>query len=194
MSRPAVFLDRDNTLNENDSIRDQMRHPGYLQEVELVALMPGAAETCARLKRAGYVLVIVTNQSSVARGWASVEEMEAVNSRVRELLRAEGGVDVDAVYTALHYPPPEGKVEPWNVENDWRKPGPGMILAAARELGLDITKSWMIGDAQRDIDAALNAGIALERTVVVDGGRERPQRAGHRVANMLDAAAVVLRA
>lgn len=190
--RRAVFLDRDNTLNENDSIRERMRHPGYLQELELVALMPGAAEACARLKRAGYTLVIVTNQSSVARGWASVEQMEAVNNRVRELLRAEGGVDVDAVYTALHYPPPEGVVAPWNVESDWRKPGPGMILAAAREMGLDLTKSWMIGDAQRDVDAALNAGIALERTIVVEGGRERAERAGRRVRDLVEAAAAVL--
>lgn len=192
MSRPAVFLDRDNTLNENDSIRDRMRHPGYLQEVELVALMPGAAAGCARLKRAEFVLVIVTNQSSVARGWCSVEAIEAVNARVRELLRAEGGADVDAVYTALHCAPPEGVVAPWNVDNDWRKPGPGMILTAAREIGLDLTKSWMIGDAQRDVDAAINAGIALERTILVEGGRERPERAGHRARNMLEAAAVVI--
>ena len=188
--RKAVFLDRDNTLNENDSIRERMRHPGYLHEVELVALMPGAAEGCARLKRAGYALVIVTNQSSVARGWCTVEQVEAVNERVRALLRAEGGVDVDGVYTALHCPPPEGVVAPWNVESDRRKPGPGMILAAAREMGLDLTKSWMIGDAQRDVDAAVSAGIALERTVVV--GEARVERFGRRAAGMLDAAMAVL--
>lgn len=186
--RAAVFLDRDDTLIQNREITARTAHPGDLFDPELVRLMPGAAEACRVLKGAGYVLVVVTNQGAVARGAATIEQVEATNRRVREVVRAEAGVELDGVYYCPYHP--KGTVAPWNVEHPWRKPGPGMVLAAAKDLGLDLARSWMIGDAERDIEAAVAAGIAVERTIVV--GAAAVGRVGIRVGGMGEAAGVVL--
>jgi D-glycero-D-manno-heptose 1,7-bisphosphate phosphatase len=188
--RPAVFLDRDDTLIVNRSVTANTRYPGSLFDPELVRLLPGAKEGCAALKRAGFALVVVTNQGCVARGECTMREVEATNMRMRELLRAGEGAELDGVYVCPFHP--KGSVAPWNVEHEWRKPRPGMVLAGASELELDISCSWMIGDAERDMEAAIAAGIDVNRTVMVG---DAPARTfGHRVDGMVDAAARVLRA
>ncbi len=186
--RAAVFLDRDDTLIQNREITAHTSHPGDLFDPALVRFMPGAAEACRVLKGAGFALVVVTNQGAVARGAATIEQVEATNRRVREVVRAEAGVELDGVYYCPYHP--KGTVAPWNVEHPWRKPGPGMVLAAAKDLGLDLARSWMIGDAERDIEAAVAAGIAVERTIVV--GAAAVGRVGIRVGGMGEAAGVVL--
>lgn len=189
MQRPAAFLDRDDTLIVNRAITAQTVHPGSLYDPALVRLMPGAADACRALKEAGYALVVVTNQGAVARGECTIAQVEATNARMCEVVRAEAGVEIDGVYYCPYHP--KGTVSPWNVEHPMRKPAPGMLLAAARDLGLDLGASWMIGDAERDIQAALAAGIALERTIVV--GEGRVGRVGWRVGGMGEAAAIVAR-
>lgn len=186
--RSAVFLDRDDTLIVNRAVTAGTAHPGSLYDPALVRLTEGAAGACARLAAAGYALVVVTNQGCVARGECSVDDVERTNARVRELVRREAGVELAGVYACYYHP--KGTVRPWCVEHPWRKPGPGMLLHAATELGLDLSRSWSIGDAERDVEAALAAGIALERTVVV--GDAEVRRVGWRVGGMGEAAGVVL--
>lgn len=187
-ARPAVFLDRDDTLIANRAITEGTTHPGSLFDPALVELLPGAAAACAALKRAGFALVVVTNQGCVARGECRIEQVKATNERVCEVVKEEAGVELDGMYFCAYHP--EGSVAPWNMEHPWRKPGPGMILAAEKDLGLDLGKSWMVGDAERDVDAALAAGIALERTIVV--GDAKVARVGRRVEGLGGAARVIV--
>lgn len=134
--RPAVFLDRDGTI-----IVD--RH--YLADPEGVELLPGAGEAVARLNAAGFVAVLATNQSGIARGYFSEAQYDAVHARlVRELARH--GARLDAEY---HSP----ELQDGGPDAD-RKPGAGMFLRAAREHGLDLARSWWVGDRRRDVQAA----------------------------------------
>lgn len=168
--RVAVFLDRDDTLIEANSLPapPPPAAPGDLVDPALVRLLPGALEACRRLREAGFVLVVVSNQGVVARGGATLEEIDAVNSRLRELLRdAAGDALIDAVYWCPFHP--KGAVPGFAQEHPWRKPGPGMILAAAEELGLDLGRSWLVGDAARDVQAGIAAGLAPGRCVLLKG-------------------------
>ena len=148
MKRPAVFFDRDNTLIVSD---------GYLGEPAKVMLVPGAAEAVARARKAGFAVVVFSNQSGVARGMFSEEDVQAVNARMDELLIAENaGAVVDRhEFCPFH---PEGTVDVYARESDRRKPKPGMILSAAEKLALDLSRSWVVGDAGRDIEAGKAAG------------------------------------
>ena len=148
--RPAVFLDRDGTLNVA-VIRAGLPHPP--EEVEEFTLLPGVEEGCRRLREAGYALVVVTNQPDVGRGEQTIENVEAIHRRLLELL------PIDRIEVC--YDPGRGE------DSEFRKPRPGMILKAARELSLDLTRSWMVGDRWRDVDCGVNAGV---RTVFIDYG------------------------
>jgi D-glycero-D-manno-heptose 1,7-bisphosphate phosphatase len=148
MKRPAVFFDRDNTLIASD---------GYLGDPAKVALIPGAADAIARVRALGYAVVVFSNQSGVARGMFSEEDVQAVNARMAELLLAENG---NAVIDRHEFCPfhPAGSVDVYARDSDRRKPKPGMIHAAAGKLALDLPRSWVIGDAARDIEAGKAAG------------------------------------
>ncbi len=161
--RPAVFLDRDDTLIDN---------AGDLADPSLVRLLPGALEACERLAGAGLTLVVVSNQGVVARGGGTLRDVEATNDRVRALLtppHARRPLAEAFYFCPFH---PRGTVERFASEHPWRKPAPGMILAAADELGLDLPRSWFVGDAERDIRAAIAAGIPPPRAILI--GRDRP--------------------
>lgn len=134
--RSAVFLDRDGTL-----IID--RH--YLADPEGVELLPGAGEAVARLNAAGFVVVLATNQSGIGRGYFSGEQYQAVHARLVEEL-ARHGARLDAAYHSPDF-------EDGGPDAD-RKPGAGMFLRAGRELGVDLARSWWIGDRRRDVEAA----------------------------------------
>jgi D-glycero-D-manno-heptose 1,7-bisphosphate phosphatase len=151
--KPAVFLDRDNTLIVSD---------GYLGDASKVVLVEGAAEAIARLRGLGFAIAVVSNQSGIARGMFNEAATQAVNARLDKLLREQ---DAGAIIDAHEYCPhhPEAPVEKYRVECDCRKPKPGMLLKASRELGLDLARSWMVGDAPRDIEAGKAAGC---RTVL----------------------------
>lgn len=148
MKRPAVFFDRDNTLIAND---------GYLGDPAGVVLVDGAADIIARVRSLGYAAVVFSNQSGVARGMFSEEDVHRVNARLDELL---ADLNPQAVIDRHEFCPfhPEGSVPEYAKESELRKPKPGMIRQAAERLALDLSKSWVIGDAPRDIEAGKAAG------------------------------------
>jgi D-glycero-D-manno-heptose 1,7-bisphosphate phosphatase len=145
--RKAVFLDRDGTL-----IRDR----DYLKDPDQVVLEQGAAAAVARLNRSGFAVVLVTNQSGVARGTFSEEDVSAVHNRLESLLEAEGA-RLDGVYYCPHYP--EGVVEEYRQSCSCRKPASGMLLQAAEDLGIRLEASYMIGDKLTDTEAARSEGL-----------------------------------
>jgi D,D-heptose 1,7-bisphosphate phosphatase len=148
MKRPAIFFDRDNTLIVGNE---------YLGDPSEVQLMAGAADVVARSRKLGFAVVVVSNQSGVARGMFGEDAVQAVNQRVEDLLLAE---NPDAIIDRQEFCPyhPQGTIERYCVDSDLRKPKPGMIFKAATALALDLSKSWMIGDAPRDIEAGAAAG------------------------------------
>ncbi|HEV3014006.1 MAG TPA: HAD family hydrolase [Actinomycetota bacterium] len=146
MTRPAVFLDRDGTLVEEVP---------YLHDPGRVLLLPGVA-VLGGLAAAGYALVVVTNQAGVARGLYDEAAVKAVHRRLAELL-AGVGVRLDAVLHCPHHP--EGTVAGYARACRCRKPGPGMLEAAAGRLGLDLPASWRIGNHPSDVGAAQAAGV-----------------------------------
>jgi len=152
--RPAVFLDRDDTLIEARSLPPPPppAAPGDVCDPAMVRPLPGVREACARLKRAGFLLIVVSNQGVVARGGATLARIEEVNARVRQFLP-----DLDAVYICPYHP--RGTVPEFTREHPWRKPAPGMIRAAAADHHIDLASSWLVGDSQRDIDAGIAARI-----------------------------------
>ena len=139
--RRAVFLDRDGTLNKDT---------GYVHRKEDWQWLPGVPEALKRLHAVGYVLVVVSNQSGIARGMYGHEDLRLLEQWVNADLAAKNAV-VDAWYYCSHLPEITGPCQ-------CRKPEPGLILQAARELDLDLANSWMIGDRVRDVQAGLAAG------------------------------------
>lgn len=146
--RPAAFLDRDGTLIEDR---------GYICSFQQVRVFPFAAEALRRLRRAGFVTVLVTNQSAVARGICTPEQIESLHVRLRAILAGESAF-IDAVYWCPFHP--RGRIPEFSMESDMRKPQPGMLLQAARELDLDLSSSLMVGDKPADIAAGKAAGCA----------------------------------
>jgi D-glycero-D-manno-heptose 1,7-bisphosphate phosphatase len=179
--RPAVFLDRDGTLIEEVP---------YLHEPAEVALLPGAAGALAALGAAGYALVVATNQAGVARGYYDEAAVARVHRRLRELLAA-GGARLDAVLHCPHHP--DGTVAGYAGRCRCRKPGPGMLEAAAARLGLDLPASYLIGNHPSDVGAARAAG-ATPLFVTTGRAARRPPPAGVAAfPGLAAAAAAVLR-
>lgn len=164
MSRAAIFLDRDGVLN--DPVGSPPESPYHPADVRLA---PSAAEGVRSLREAGYALVVVTNQPAAAKGTATVEALDAVSARVRELL----GVEFDGWYTCLHHP--AGVVPYLSGVCDCRKPAPGMLLQAAHDLDLALPESWIVGDTDADIEAGRRAGI---RTVLIPHPGSAHRRTG----------------
>lgn len=154
MRRPAVFFDRDNTLIVGSE---------YLGDPDGVVLVAGAPAAIAKCRAMGYAVVIVSNQSGVARGMFTEDDVRAVNRRMDQLLlEANPNAVVDRhEYCPFH---PEAKVEAYRQDSFLRKPKPGMILAAADAMALDLSRSWLVGDAPRDIAAGKAAGC---RTILI---------------------------
>lgn len=148
MKRAAVFFDRDNTLIACDE---------YLGDPAKVVLVPGAADAIARARQLGFVAVTVSNQSGVARGYFGEDAVHAVNTRLDELLKEN---NAKAIIDRHEFCPfhPEASIEKYRQDSPLRKPGPGMIHCAADALALDLSRSWLIGDAPRDIEAGHAAG------------------------------------
>lgn len=165
--RPAAFIDRDDTILDTHEITRNDPIPGDLYDAARAALIPGSADALAKLKRAGFAVVVYTSQGGVARGSGTLADCEAVNDAMRRLIAQATGDS--HVLTAVYFCPfhPKGSVAPFNREHTWRKPAPGMLTAAAAELGLDLSRSWAVGDKPRDCDAAAAAGIDRARTFLV---------------------------
>jgi D-glycero-D-manno-heptose 1,7-bisphosphate phosphatase len=176
--RPAVFVDRDGTLNAQ-VIRDGKPYPP--QTVGEFELFPGVPDACAKLAAAGYALVVATNQPDVGRGDQSLAVVEAMHAKLLKLVPSISRIEVC-------YAPGQGKPHP---DDRRRKPEPGMLLDAARDLGLDLARSWMIGDRWRDIDCGKRAGV---RTVFIDFGytEELHSPPDFTVKSFPDAAGIIL--
>jgi len=160
-ARPAAFLDRDGTLNEAvpDPISGAPESPLAPEDVRL---LPGAAASVRELSAAGYLVICVSNQPAAAKGKITVEQVLAAHERVLELL-AQEGADIDASRLCLHHP--DGVASELAGSCRCRKPEPGMLLDAARALGIDLASSWMLGDTDSDISAGRAAGC---RTVLLE--------------------------
>lgn len=146
MSNKAIFLDRDNTLIED---------LGYINHPDQVKLLDGVAEALIEFGAMGYKLIVVSNQSGVARGVVSEKALGEIHNRLKQLL-AEKGAHLDRIYYCPYHP--DGVIAKYRKESNWRKPNPGMLLAAADEMDIDLSQSWMIGNSSRDIEAGLQAG------------------------------------
>ena len=145
--KPAVFLDRDGTINE------QM---GYINHISRFHLLPGAARAIARLNRANIPVVVVSNQSGLARGYFPEELLHAVHNRMHALLATEDA-HVDGIYWCPHHP--DAKVAQYRQQNcACRKPGIGLLQQAADELNLDLARSFMVGDRWSDLRCGHAAG------------------------------------
>lgn len=153
VSRPAVFLDRDGVINENQD-------GDYVRQWEGFRFLPGAVAAIAALHAAGYPVVVVTNQAGIARGRLSAATLEEIHTRMLATIRAGGG-DVVAVLHCPHHP---------EAGCECRKPEPGMLRRAAAQLGLDLSRSVLVGDHLTDMQAALTAGC---RAILVRTGRGR---------------------
>ncbi|PLX99398.1 MAG: D-glycero-beta-D-manno-heptose-1,7-bisphosphate 7-phosphatase [Desulfuromonas sp.] len=144
--RPAVFLDRDGTINVE-------KH--YLYKIEDFEFIAGAPESIRRLKDAGFLVIVITNQSGIGRGYYSLEAVTRLHQHIQKELAAIGTA-IDAFYVCPHHPT-EGKGQ-YRIDCACRKPAPGMITQAADELGVDLKCSYLVGDKMADIDAARASG------------------------------------
>ncbi len=171
----AVFLDRDGVINRA-LVRDGRPYPpSSLAEFEI---LPGVAEACTKLKQAGFLLVVATNQPDVGRGTVTQETVESLHAHLRREL------PVDRIEVCYH-PGEDGS------GCDCRKPRPGMLLHAARDLGIDLKQSFMVGDRWRDIDCGHAAGC---ETILIDYNYDEAlrQQPHHRTQSLAEAADMIL--
>jgi D-glycero-D-manno-heptose 1,7-bisphosphate phosphatase len=148
MSRPAVFIDRDGTINE------QM---GYINHPSRFLLLPRTAEAIRELNRNGFLTIVVSNQSGVARGYFPVELVHDVHNRMKELLSRDGA-RIDGIFFCPHHP--LGRVEKYAIACDCRKPGMGLIRQARDRFDIDMAASYVVGDRCQDLEMAERAGLA----------------------------------
>ena len=183
--RPAVFLDRDGTLNED---------VGYLSAMSQLTLYPFAIDAVRLLNRAGYVVPMVTNQGGIGMGAIQASFVEDLHAEIDRRLAA-GGAHVDGWYSCPHHP--EAIIDALRVECRCRKPAPGMAEAAIRDLGIDPARSWMVGDKWVDVQLGHNIGARsiLVRTGWgrrVEGARPEGQRVEAIVDDLAAAVAFIL--
>jgi D-glycero-D-manno-heptose 1,7-bisphosphate phosphatase len=167
--KKAVFIDKDGTL---------IKDVPYNVNPELVELYEDSARSLKALKDNGYMLIVVSNQSGIARGYFSPEALKNVEEKIQSNLAA-AGVQIDALYFCPHHP--EGIVEDYRIDCDCRKPKPGMLLKASRNFDIDLNQSWMIGDILHDVEAGNKAGC---KTILINNGNETEWRInGKRLPN-----------
>ena len=180
--KPGVFIDRDGTL---------IHDVPYLTDPAKVRLLPGAAAAINRLRDAGHAVVLVTNQSAIGRGMLTEEGLVAIHRELSAQLAA-AGTELDAIY---HCPVAPTTKDRTRIDHPDRKPAPGMILRAARDLGLDLARSWTVGDMVSDVLAGMNAGCRgsmFVRTGCGPAGVARSMVAGVRIADDFPAAADIV--
>lgn len=146
----AIFLDRDGTIN---------KHVGFLKTTDQFELLDGVSEAIKKINASGYLAVVVTNQPVIARGEATFAEVEEIHNKMETLLGNEGAY-LDGIYFCPHHPDSgfEGEVKELKIECECRKPKPGLLLQAAKDLNINLEESWIVGDGKNDILAGKNAG------------------------------------
>lgn len=155
--RKAIFIDKDGTL---------IHDIPYNVDPALLRFNDGAAEALNIFHHMGYALIVISNQSGIARGFFSENDLHKLRIDLTERLETHG-VKLDAFLFCPHHP--DGVVAPYNIECDCRKPRPGMILQAARLYDIDLSRSWMIGDILNDVEAGNRAGC---KTILLNNGHE----------------------
>jgi len=182
MSHKAIFLDRDGTIIED---------PGYINSPEQVTVLEGAAEALSQLKSLGYKLVVVSNQSAVARGMVTEKTLTKIHKRLKQLLNQKG-VSLDGIYYCPYHP--DGTVAEYRKQSQLRKPNPGMLLKAAKEIDIDLGLSWTIGDSDRDIEAGQRAGT---KTILIQNSSQNKQtlpgraQPDHKAVNITEAVNII---
>jgi D-glycero-D-manno-heptose 1,7-bisphosphate phosphatase len=156
--KPAVFLDRDGTINQEVS---------YLNSLAELRLIPGAAEAIASLNAAGFKVVVVTNQAGIGRGYCREADLHSIHTAIQQQLQEVGG-RIDGFYYCPHHP--TAGLGEYRIECSCRKPAPGMLRRAALEMNLDCDASYMVGDHIKDIQAGKAVGC---RTLLVRTGYGR---------------------
>jgi D,D-heptose 1,7-bisphosphate phosphatase len=182
MPEKAIFLDRDDTLIDD---------PGYINHPDQVMLLDGVAEALIELRAMGYKLVIVSNQSAIARGIVTEKGLADIHERLKEQLK-RAGAQIDAIYYCPYHP--DGAIDKYRKDSDMRKPGAGMLLEAANDHDIDLTKSWMIGDSSRDIEAGSKAGcktILLDSSSLTRKLKPCKPKPDHRAVNMKEAVNII---
>jgi D-glycero-D-manno-heptose 1,7-bisphosphate phosphatase len=184
--RRAVFLDRDGTMIED---------VGYLDRLERLMLFPYTIDAVRLLNRAGFSVVVVSSQAGVAHGVVTEEFLSEAHDWLSRQFEA-AGAKIDGYYYCPHHP--HAVVERYRTDCECRKPKPGMIHAAARELSLDITQSFVVGDRWRDIEMGLSAGTKAILVETGYGRTEAARRPAHIepsaiVANLIEAASWIIR-
>jgi D-glycero-D-manno-heptose 1,7-bisphosphate phosphatase len=151
----AVFLDRDGTINV---------YKGFLRDIDDFELLPGVAQAVRRINDSGYLCIVVTNQPVIARGEVTEEELDRIHMKMETLLGKEGAY-VDAVYYCPHHPDKgfDGEIPELKIDCNCRKPKPGMLLKAAEDFNIDLSKSYMVGDGENDVLAGEAAGCRAFR-------------------------------
>ena len=142
MVRPAVFLDRDGTLNMDK---------GYVHCIEDWEWIPGSVDALAALRRAGFLVIVVTNQAGIARGYYGEAAVNNLHEKINRELQEHGG-QIDGFYHCPHHPE-------FSATCECRKPKPGLIHAARRDFDIDLSRSWLVGDKASDIQAGWAAGV-----------------------------------
>jgi D-glycero-D-manno-heptose 1,7-bisphosphate phosphatase len=165
LKRPVVFLDRDGTLNQE---------VGYIRDLEKLVLIDGAADAVKRLNQHGVAAVLVTNQTGAARGYYPEAHIQALNSRLVELL-AGSGAHLDAVYYCPHFK--DGKVSPLAIDCQCRKPAPGLVeFALSEHQDFDAGRAYVVGDKSTDVELARNCRM---KGILVETGYGRDVLAGN---------------
>lgn len=161
----AIFLDRDGTINE---------YVGFLTDIKEFHLLDGVAEAIRKINASGYLAIVVTNQPIIARGEVSFTELQEIHNKMETLLGAEGAY-IDAIYFCPHHPDKgfEGERVEYKISCDCRKPKPGMLLKAAEDFNIDLSRSWMVGDGKNDVEAGKNAGCKTVLIGTEDYGQDR---------------------
>lgn len=149
-AQKAIFLDRDGTIN---------RYVGFLNDIDQFELLDGVAEAIRKINDSGYLAIVVTNQPVIARGEVSLQRLDFIHNKMETLLGQKGAY-LDGIYYCPHHPHRgyKGERPEYKIVCDCRKPSPGMLLQAAKDFHIDLSRSWMIGDSESDIIAGKNAG------------------------------------
>ncbi|MGM0531447.1 MAG: D-glycero-beta-D-manno-heptose 1,7-bisphosphate 7-phosphatase [Bacteroidota bacterium] len=169
MIRSAIFLDRDGVINEEKN---------FVLSPDKIELYPFSAGAIKKLNQAGYLVIVVTNQSAVARNYITIEQLNAIHDKLRNQLKKEGAY-LDGIYFCPHLEKPDGQGEnsEFILNCECRKPKPGMLFRAAEEFNIDLKRSYLIGDSERDIIAGKRAEcttIGVKTGKGLNGMKESP--------------------
>ena len=171
----AIFLDRDGTIN---------KYVGFLRNINDFELLPGVAEAIRQINLSGYLAIVVTNQPVIARGEVTYDELQEIHNKMETLL-GQNGAFIDKIYVCPHHPHKgyAGEVPELKIDCNCRKPKPGMLLQAAKELNIDLTQSWMVGDSENDVKVGRAAGC---KTALIGSGDYRQDMSVHSLQDFIN--------